>query len=77
MGVLLFALAQACTIALVSDTSELQTRKRKHLEVCLQEPVEYTRLTTGLERYRLRYRALPELALEDVDLSTQFLGKTL
>ena len=77
MGVLLFALAQVCTIALVSDTSELQTRKRKHLEVCLREPVEYTRLTTGLERYRLRYRALPELALEDVDLSTQFLGKTL
>ncbi|GIW32223.1 MAG: isopentenyl-diphosphate delta-isomerase [Meiothermus sp.] len=61
----------------MSDTSEIQTRKRKHLEVCLQEPVEYTRLTTGLERYRLRYRALPELALEDVDLSTQFLGKTL
>jgi len=77
MGGLLFALAQACTIAFVSDIPEIQTRKRKHLEVCLQEPVEYTRLTTGLERYRLRYQALPELALEDVDLSTQFLGKTL
>ena len=61
----------------MSDALDIQTRKRKHLEVCLHEPVEYTRLTTGLEHYRLRYRALPELALEEVDLSTTFLGKTL
>ncbi|GIW23786.1 type 2 isopentenyl-diphosphate Delta-isomerase [Meiothermus sp.] len=61
----------------MSDAPDIQTRKRKHLEVCLEGPVEYTRLTTGLERYRLRYRALPEMALQDVDLSTQFLGKPL
>jgi isopentenyl-diphosphate delta-isomerase len=61
----------------VSDATDIQTRKRRHLEVCLQEPVAYTRLTTGFERYRLRYRALPELALEEVDLTTRFLGKTL
>lgn len=61
----------------MSDASDTQIRKRKHLEVCLHEPVEYTRLTTGFERYRLRYRALPELALQDVDLTTSFLGKTL
>lgn len=61
----------------MNDAADIQTRKRKHLEVCLHEPVEYTRLTTGLERYRLRYRALPELALEEVNLSTRFLGKTL
>lgn len=61
----------------MSDKPDIQTRKRKHLEVCLREPVEYTRLTTGFERYRLRYRALPEIALGDVDLTTTFLGKTL
>lgn len=61
----------------MSNATDIQTRKRKHLEVCLQEPVEYARLTTGFERYRLRYRALPELALEEVDLTTRFLGKTL
>ncbi|WP_170148312.1 type 2 isopentenyl-diphosphate Delta-isomerase [Meiothermus hypogaeus] len=67
-----------CTIALaVNDAPDIQLRKRKHLEVCLHEPVEYTQLTTGFERYRLRYRALPELALQDVDLTTSFLGKTL
>jgi isopentenyl-diphosphate delta-isomerase len=57
--------------------NDIQTRKRKHLEVCLNEPVEYTRVSTGLEHYRLRYWALPELALEDIELSTTFLGKTL
>jgi len=57
--------------------SEIRERKRKHLEVCLNEPVGFERVTTGLERYRLRYRALPELALEGVDLRTEFLGKTL
>lgn len=56
---------------------DITARKRKHLEVCLEGPVDYTRLTTGLERYRLAYRALPELSLEEVDLSTRFLGKRL
>lgn len=59
------------------DPSDLRIRKRKHLEVCLNEKVGYERVTTGLERYRLRYRALPELALNDIDLSTEFLGKRL
>lgn len=59
------------------DALDIQSRKRKHLQVCLSERVEYQSLTTGLGRYRLRYRALPELALEEVDLSTRFLGKGL
>lgn len=56
---------------------EIRERKRKHLEVCLHEAVEFERVTTGLEGYRLRYRALPELSLGDVDLGTEFLGKRL
>jgi isopentenyl-diphosphate delta-isomerase len=52
-------------------------RKRKHLEACLEGPVAYQRTTTGLEAYRLRYQALAGLALEEVDLTTPFLGKTL
>lgn len=60
----------------MSET-DIQTRKRRHLEVCLNEPVEYQRLTTGFENYRLRYQALPEQSLEQIDLSTEFLGKKL
>jgi isopentenyl-diphosphate delta-isomerase len=57
--------------------NDIQTRKRKHLEVCLTEAVEYTRVTTGFEGYRLRYRALPELSLDALNLSATFLGKPL
>jgi len=52
-------------------------RKRKHLEACLEGDVAYQRITTGLERFRLRYHALAGLALAEVDLTTPFLGKNL
>jgi isopentenyl-diphosphate delta-isomerase len=52
-------------------------RKRKHLEACLHGEVAFQRTTTGLEGYRLRYRALEGLSLSQVDLTTPFLGKTL
>lgn len=55
----------------------LSARKLKHVEVCLDYPVEYTTRTTGLERFDLPYAALPESDLEGVDTRTTFLGKTL
>lgn len=55
----------------------IRTRKLKHIQVCLEYPVEYTTRTTGLERLDWPYRALPELRLEDVSLDTTFLGKRL
>lgn len=51
-------------------------RKGDHLRICLEEDVR-SGLTNGLERYRLVHRALPEMALSDVDLTTEFLGHTL
>lgn len=54
---------------------ELAARKRKHLEVCLQQPVDYQRLRNGFERFQLRYSALPELDLEAIELSTPFLDR--
>jgi isopentenyl-diphosphate Delta-isomerase len=52
-------------------------RKRDHLKICLEENVEARGASTGLERYRLMHCALPEMALEDVQLSTQLYGKAL
>ena len=52
-------------------------RKLDHLLICIEEDVLAKGTSTGLERYRLRHCALPELALCDVDLSTKFLGKQL
>lgn len=52
-------------------------RKRDHLRICREEDVQAIGVTTGLERYRLRHNALPGLRLDQVDLSTRFLGKHL
>lgn len=52
-------------------------RKADHIRISLEEDVSFETLTTGLERYRFAHCALPEMALEDVDTSTSFLGKSL
>ncbi|MGX9790767.1 type 2 isopentenyl-diphosphate Delta-isomerase [Mycobacterium sp. MMS18-G62] len=55
----------------------METRKRRHIDVCLTDPVDYQTVTTGLERYRLPYNALTQTDLGSVDLSTSLLGSRL
>ncbi|MGW0158139.1 type 2 isopentenyl-diphosphate Delta-isomerase [Mycobacterium sp. NPDC003323] len=55
----------------------MQMRKRRHIDVCLSEAVQYQTVTTGLERYRLPYNALTQTSLTGIDLSTEFLGVRL
>jgi isopentenyl-diphosphate delta-isomerase len=55
----------------------LRERKRSHLDLCLSEEVEYRGKTTLFEEVDLIHNSLPELALDDVDLSVEFLGKRL
>jgi isopentenyl-diphosphate delta-isomerase len=55
----------------------LEKRKNDHLQICLRRDVEFRRLTAGFECYRLVHRALPDLAPDDIDLSTVFLGRSL
>ncbi|MEZ0342615.1 type 2 isopentenyl-diphosphate Delta-isomerase [Mycobacterium sp. pV006] len=55
----------------------LAHRKRRHIDVCLNEAVDYQTVTTGFERYRLPYNALTQTDLYRIDLGTQFLGKPL
>ncbi|MBV8860981.1 MAG: type 2 isopentenyl-diphosphate Delta-isomerase [Mycobacterium sp.] len=52
-------------------------RKRRHIDVCLDDRVEYCGVTTGLERYRLPYNALTQTSLANIDMSTEFLGAFL
>jgi isopentenyl-diphosphate delta-isomerase len=55
----------------------LERRKSEHLRINLEEDVSFPRLRTGFERYRFVPNALPEIALEQVDTTTTFLGKRL
>lgn len=55
----------------------METRKRRHIDVCLSEAVDYQTVTTGLERYRLPYNALTQTDLGSIELATDFLGARL
>lgn len=55
----------------------MSTSKRKieHLNFCAHSPVESRKKGTGFEDITLIHRALPEINMDEIDLSTQFLGK--
>ncbi|MCA2814081.1 MAG: type 2 isopentenyl-diphosphate Delta-isomerase [Microcystis sp. M090S1] len=57
--------------------SEIENRKSEHLRVCIEEDVEFQQLTSGLEKYRFTHCCLPELDRSDIELGTNFLGKSL
>ncbi|MFO7928614.1 MAG: type 2 isopentenyl-diphosphate Delta-isomerase [Candidatus Humimicrobiaceae bacterium] len=52
-------------------------RKKEHLFVSLNEDVEATEISNGFKDYRFIHQALPGIALEEIDVSTTFLGKKL
>ncbi|PSN19767.1 type 2 isopentenyl-diphosphate Delta-isomerase [filamentous cyanobacterium CCP5] len=58
-------------------SSDTQNRKADHLRVCLDEDVQCRQVTTGLENYRFTHCCLPELNRADIDLSSEFLSKSL
>lgn len=59
------------------DPDALRERKRSHLDLCRNEEVEYPDKTTLFEEVELLHNALPELALDDIDVSVEFLGTRL
>ena len=52
-------------------------RKADHIRINLEEDVNFPNLTTGLEAFRFRHQALPELNLNAVNPQHQLLGKIL
>ncbi|HXZ85976.1 MAG TPA: alpha-hydroxy-acid oxidizing protein, partial [Myxococcota bacterium] len=56
--------------------TEISERKRSHLSLCATEDVEHHGATL-LDEVRLLHEALPDLALDDVSLDTELLGRRL
>jgi isopentenyl-diphosphate delta-isomerase len=52
-------------------------RKEEHLDLCATSAVSFRGATTLLEGIHLVHDSLPELAAEEIDLSTEILGKRL
>lgn len=59
------------------EAYQTQSRKADHLRVCLEDDVQFHQTTSGLERYRFTHCCLPELDRAELELTTQFLGKSL
>ena len=56
------------------ESPQTADRKSDHIRINLEEDVQ-SGLTTGLEKYRFVHEALPEIDLDQVDLSTSLFGK--
>ncbi len=56
---------------------QIKKRKREGIEIPLKEDVQGKKNSTYLEDVNLFHNALPELNFDDIDLSTDFLGKSL
>jgi len=64
-------------VTFVSLSAQTQNRKADHLRICLDEDVQFSANTNGLERYRFTHCCLPEIDRQDINLTTTFLGKQL
>ncbi len=55
----------------------ITSRKDEHLDLCATKEVGFRARGTLLDNVRLVHQALPELRVDDVDLSVEILGKRL
>lgn len=60
----------------MTEVTPIEARKADHIRINLEGDVR-SGLTTGLEHYRFVHRALPELNLEEIDLSLELFGRRL
>jgi isopentenyl-diphosphate delta-isomerase len=51
--------------------------KAHHIDACLTDAVEYKKKTTGFERYDFVNQALPEISLDEIDVTVDMCGKRL
>ena len=58
----------------MTKVTPISSRKSEHIRINLDENVQ-SGLTTGLERYHFEHEALPELDLDQVDLSQELFGR--
>lgn len=54
-----------------------ERRKAEHIDICLHRDVASQGVTTGLENYRFKHSALPELDFSEIRLDADFLSKPL
>jgi len=61
----------------MDEPATIERRKGDHIQINLDQDVQARDIETGFERYRFVHTALPELNLDEVDLSTTFLNRVV
>ena len=56
---------------------QILNRKKDHLQIVAEKNVNYNDLSAGFDNYHFVHNALPELNLNEIDISTKFLGYDL
>lgn len=60
----------------MSEQADMHQRKRDHIAIALGERSQFSR-SAGFEDLHFIHQGLPEISLDEVDLSCEFLGKKL
>lgn len=60
-----------------SQSDETIKRKKDHIEICLNEDVGFSSITTGFENYYFEHNAITEVDFNKIDLTTKFLKKKI
>jgi isopentenyl-diphosphate Delta-isomerase len=63
--------------SVTNSASPTASRKDDHLRININEDVAAKGVDAGFDDYRFVHRALPEIDLEDIDLATHFLGRSV
>jgi len=62
---------------MTSNKTRTSKRKKDHIELCLNEDVEFQHKTTGLEKYAFEHYANTEVKFEKIDLNTSFFNNNI
>lgn len=57
--------------------SDIERRKTEHIDVILNSAASQSRVSAGFDKWRFEHNALPETNLNEIDLSTVFLSRTM
>jgi isopentenyl-diphosphate Delta-isomerase len=52
-------------------------RKAEHIRICLESDVQFRTQGSGFDRYQFTHSCLPELDYQEIDITTNLLGKQL
>ncbi len=56
---------------------DISKRKSDHIRICLEDEIEYKNKSTLLEDVHFFHDSLPELSMDEIDLSSTFCGHSL